>query len=174
MISLLKTHNQQLCLSSKDYVDLVQPHLKSELSPHTLLYLDHYNRSANRSSSALPTRSSRRTTSSSSVQRRPQSASLSDHQIYSRIKCLRREFVILSREHARLISLGNQDDDDVQILSRRMDIILQELQQLQKQYMRSSREHMEQDLDQTPLETLRRTKLLQLILKDPNVKQQKF
>jgi hypothetical protein len=55
-----------------------------------------------------------------------------------------------------------------------MDIILEELGQLQRQYMITSQDHMEQDLNETPIETLKRTKLLQLILKDPiNNKQQK-
>ncbi len=60
------------------------------------------------------------------------------------------------------------------MISRRMDIILEELGQLQRQYMITSQDHMEQDLNETPIETLKRTKLLQLILKDPiNNKQQK-
>jgi hypothetical protein len=54
-----------------------------------------------------------------------------------------------------------------------MDLILEELGQLQRQYMMSSQEHMEQDLNETPIETLRRTKLLQLILKDSFTKPQK-
>jgi hypothetical protein len=60
------------------------------------------------------------------------------------------------------------------MIGKRMDIILEELGQLQKQYMMTSQDHMEQDLNETPIETLKRTKLLQLILKDPiNNKQQK-
>jgi hypothetical protein len=59
------------------------------------------------------------------------------------------------------------------MISRRMEIILDELEQLQRQYMDLSTEHMEQDLNETPLETLRRTKLLQLILRESSNKQQK-
>jgi hypothetical protein len=54
-----------------------------------------------------------------------------------------------------------------------MDLILEELGQLQRQYMTTSQDHMEQDLNETPIETLRRTKLLQLILKDSINKPQK-
>jgi hypothetical protein len=54
-----------------------------------------------------------------------------------------------------------------------MDIILEELGQLQRQYMSTSQDLMEQDLNETPIETLKRTRLLQLILKDPIGKQQK-
>jgi uncharacterized protein YaaW (UPF0174 family) len=60
------------------------------------------------------------------------------------------------------------------MIGKRMDIILEELGQLQRQYMMTSQDHMEQDLNETPIETLRRTKLLQLILKDPINKQQKL
>ena len=165
----MKTHNQRLCLSSKEYAELLNPNSKSELSPHTLLYLDHYNRALNREGSALPSRSTRR----SSPSRRTQSASLSDSQIYSRIKSLRREFVILSREHARLLTSDNQSED-IEILGRRMEVILDELANLQRRYLKSSREQMEQDIDESPLNTLRRTKLLQLILKDPITTQDKY
>lgn len=65
-------------------------------------------------------------------------------------------------------------DEDVQILSRRMEIILEELERLQREYMRASREHMENDVDESPLDTLRRTKLLQLILKDPITRPEKY
>ena len=108
----------------------------------------------------------------STSQRRPKS----DQPLYSRIRSLRREFAILSREHARL-SLMRDDadgDEDVQILSRRMEIILEELERLQREYMRASREHMESDADESPLDTLRRTKLLQLILKDPIARPEKY
>jgi uncharacterized protein YaaW (UPF0174 family) len=60
------------------------------------------------------------------------------------------------------------------MIGKRMNIILEELGQLQRQYMMTSQDHMEQDLNETPIETLRRTKLLQLILKDPINKQQKL
>ncbi|CAF1125805.1 unnamed protein product [Rotaria sordida] len=171
VIALLKNHNRQLCLSSKEYADLLHPPHKSELSPHTLLYLDHYKKPSNRPSSASPVRSTRRPITTSTT-RRPQTASTIDSQCYSRIKRLRREYAILSREHARLY-LSQTSSDDLDILTRRMEIILEELQQLQRQYMTLSQSHMEQDLNKTPIETLRRTKLLQLILKDPITKQQK-
>ncbi|CAF2868457.1 unnamed protein product [Rotaria sp. Silwood2] len=171
VIALLKNHNNQLCLSSKEYANLLHPRHKSELSPHTLLYLDHCNRQSNRPSSASPVRSTRRPITTSTT-RRPQTASTTDSQCYSRIKCLRREYAILSREHARLLS-SQTSSDDLDVLTRRMEIILEELQQLQKQYMSLSQSCMEQDLNETPIETLRRTKLLQLILKDPITKQQK-
>ncbi|CAF1027493.1 unnamed protein product [Rotaria sp. Silwood1] len=175
VIALLKNHNNQLCVSSKEYANLLHPRHKSELSPHTLLYLDHYNRQSNRPSSASPVRSTRRPITTSTT-RRPQTASTTttttDSQCYSRIKCLRREYAILSREHARLYS-SQTSSDDLDILTRRMEVILEELQKLQRQYMSLSQSYMEQDLNETPIETLRRTKLLQLILKDPITKQQK-
>ena len=157
VISLLKRHNQQLCSSSKEYADLIHSPSKSDLSPHTLLYLDHYRKSpSKRCASAVPVRST--------SLRRPKS----DQQLYARIRSLRREFAILSREHARLsLAREEHEDEDMQILAKRMEIILEELERLQRDYMRSSREHMENELDETPLDTLRRTKLLQLILKDP-------
>ena len=171
----MKNHNHQLCLSSKEYSDLLHPRHKSELSPHTLLYLDHYNKPSNRPSSASvsPVRAVRRPVAPATATRRPQTASTtSDSQAYSRIKQLRREYVVLSREHARL-NTSCASSDDVEFIGRRMDIILEELGQLQRQYMMTSQDRMEQDLNETPIETLRRTKLLQLILKDPISKQQK-
>jgi hypothetical protein len=172
VIALLKNHNHQLCLSSKEYSDLLHPRHKSELSPHTLLYLDHYNKPSTRPLSASPVRSNRRTNQTSST-RRPHTASTTDNDCYSRIKRLRREYVVLSREHTKLNS-SLTSTDDLEIIGRRMNIILEELGQLQRQYMMTSQDHMEQDLNETPIETLRRTKLLQLILKDPINKQQKL
>ena len=173
VIALLKKHNHQLCLSSKEYSDLLHPRHKSELSPHTLLYLDHYSKPPNRPTSASPVRATRRTNPPTSSNRRPQTASAAaDSDCYSRIKRLRREYVILSREHARLNS-SYASTDDVEFIGRRMDLILEELGQLQRQYMASSQQSMEQDLNETPIETLRRTKLLQLILKDSFTKPQK-
>ena len=169
----MKNHNHQLCLSSKEYSDLLHPRHKTELSPHTLLYLDHYNKpTTNRPSSASPLRATRRPVITTTTTRRPQTASTSDSQSYSRIKQLRREYVVLSREHARLNS-SYASSDDVEFIGRRMDVILEELGRLQRQYMMTSQDHMEQDLNETPIETLRRTKLLQLILKDPIGKQPK-
>lgn len=167
----MKNHNHQLCLSSKEYSDLLHPRHKTELSPHTLLYLDHYNKPSQRPTSASPVRAVRRPVAP--VIRRPQTASTtSDNQCYSRIKQLRREYVVLSREHARL-NTSCASSDDVEFIGRRMDVILEELGQLQRQYMMTSQDRMEQDLNETPIETLRRTKLLQLILKDPISKQAK-
>ncbi|CAF3279223.1 unnamed protein product [Rotaria socialis] len=171
VIALLKNHNHQLCLSSKEYANLVHPRRKSELSPHALLYLDSYNKQSNRPSSASPIRSTRRPIAISTT-RRPQTASTIDNQSFSHIKRLRREYVILSREHARLYS-SKTNLDDLEILTRRMENILEELEQLQRQHMFSSQNHSEQDLNETPIETLKRTRLLQLILKDPITKQQK-
>jgi hypothetical protein len=54
-----------------------------------------------------------------------------------------------------------------------MNAILEELGQLQRQSLATSQDHTEQDLNETPNDTLKRTKLLQLILKDPINKQQK-
>ena len=59
------------------------------------------------------------------------------------------------------------------MLTRRMEIILEELGQLQRQYLKSSEDQIEQDLNETPLDTLRRTRLLQLILRDSINKEQK-
>jgi hypothetical protein len=172
VIALLKKHNHQLCLSSKEYSDLLHPRHRSELTPHTLLYLDHYNKPSNRPSTGSPVRATRRINPTTSSTRRPHTASTTDSDCYSRIKRLRREYVVLSREHARLNS-SHTSSDDVEFIGRRMDLILEELGQLQRQYMTTSQDHMEQDLNETPIETLRRTKLLQLILKDSINKPQK-
>lgn len=184
MIALLKNHNHQLCLSSKEYAELY-PHLRGDLSPHTLLYLDHYNKPSSstssptlRPSSASPVRAVRRPINSSSsstrrprsASRRPQSANISDRQCYSRIKRLRQEFAILAREHARL-STSRLHQREMEIISRRMEIILEELERLQRQLRTSlrksaSRDQFEFEQNDTPLETLKKTRLLQLILRD--------
>ena len=184
MIALLKNHNHQLCLSSKEYAEL-QPHLRADLSPHTLLYLDHYNKPFSssssppniRPSSASPVRAVRRPVHPSSPIRRPRSASrrppsanMSEKQCYSRIKRLRQEFAVLAREHARL-SASRTHQRELEIIGRRMEIILEELERLQRQLRNSvrkssSRDQLEFDQNDTPLETLRKTRLLQLILRD--------
>lgn len=173
---MLKNHNHQLCLSSKEYAE-IQPHLKGDLSPHTLLYLDHYNKtsSTNRPSSASPVRPVRRQANNSnrrprSASRRPQSANFSDKQCYSRIKQLRQEFGVLAREHARL-NTSRANTRELEIINRRMEIILEELEHLQtllKHSIRksSSREQIQGENVETPLQTLRKTRLLQFILKD--------
>ena len=189
MIALLKNHNHQLCLSSKEYAEL-HPHLRGDLSPHTLLYLDHYNKPFSssssptlRPSSASPVRAVRRpivpsssTRRPRSASRRPQSANISDRQCYSRIKRLRQEFAILAREHARL-STSRIHQRELEIISRRMEIILEELERLQRQLKTSvrksaSRDQLEFEQNDTPLETLRKTRLLQLILRDSANQQQ--
>lgn len=185
MIALLKNHNHQLCLSSKEYAE-IQPHLRADLSPHTLLYLDHYNKPYStssspivRPSSASPVRAVRRPVHpcSSSTKRRPRSASrrptsanMSEKQCYSRIKRLRQEFAVLAREHAKL-STSRTHHRELEIIGRRMEIILEELERLQRQLRNSvrkssSRDQLEFDQNDTPLETLRKTRLLQLILRD--------
>jgi hypothetical protein len=182
VIALLKNHNHQLCLTSKAYAEVLHPHLKGDLSPHTLLYLDHYNKSSTRPSSASPVRSTRRPVTASlgrphSASRRPQTATISDKQCHSRIKRLRQEFAILAREHTRL-NTSRTNARELEIISRRMEIILDELERLQKQLKislrksSSSRNQLEQDKNETPLETLRKTRLLQILLKDSTNKQQ--
>lgn len=182
VIALLKNHNNQLCLSSKEYGE-IHPHIKGDLSPHTLLYLDHYNKSSlsNRPSSASPVRAVRRQTNNSnrrprSASRRPQSANFSDKQCYSRIKHLRQEFGVLAREHARL-NTSRSNTRELDIINRRMEIILEELEYLQKLLRNSirkssSREQIQFDKAETPLQTLRKTRLLQFILKDSTNTQQ--
>ena len=183
MIALLKNHNHQLCLSSKEYAEL-QPHLRGDLSPHTLLYLDHYNKLSSpliRPSSASPVRTVRRPIVSStrrprSASRRPQSANISDKQCYSRIKRLRQEFAVLAREHARL-NTSRTNVRELEIINRRMEIILDQLEPLQRQLRTatrksSSRDQLESDKNQTPLQTLRKTRLLQTLLRDPTSQQE--
>jgi hypothetical protein len=58
-----------------------------------------------------------------------------------------------------------------------MEIILQELERLQKQFKISlkkslPKEQFQLEKNETPLETLRKTRLLQIILKDSTNKQQ--
>jgi hypothetical protein len=59
-----------------------------------------------------------------------------------------------------------------------MEIILEELERLQKQLCislkkSSSKSEFYFEKDETPLDTLRKTRLLQIILRDPNNKQQR-
>ena len=173
VMALLKSHNHQLCLSSKEYSEFLHPHLKGDLSPHTLLYLDHYNKlSSTRPSSASPVRSNRHpistlTNRAQSASRRPQTATISVKQCHSRIKHLQQEFASLAREHARL-HRSRSDTRKLDIISRRMEIILEELETLQRESRKSSsRDHLNGEKSETPLETLRKTRLIQLILKDP-------
>jgi hypothetical protein len=180
-MALLKNHNHQLCLSSKEYSEILHPHLKGDLSPHTLLYLDHYNKpSSIRPSSASPVRSIRHPITTStrrphSASRRPQTATMSDKQCYSRIKRLRQEFATLAREHSRLHT-SRTNARELEIISRRMEIILDELERLQRQLKisfrrSSSKDHLETEKNETPLDTLRKTRLLQVMLKDSTNKQ---
>jgi hypothetical protein len=184
-MALLKNHNHQLCLSSKEYSEILQPHLKGDISPHTLLYLDHYNKpTSTRPSSASPVRSVRHPTTATtstrrphSASRRPQTATISDKQCYSRIKRLRQEFGLLAREHTRLQS-SRTNARELEIISRRMEIILDELERLQRLLRISlrkstSKDYFETEKNETPLDTLRKTRLLQLMLKDPTNKQPK-
>ncbi|UJR24833.1 hypothetical protein I4U23_006205 [Adineta vaga] len=172
VIALLKNHNHQLCLSSKEYADLHHTNVKSDLSPHTVLYLDHYNKSSRRRpSSASPMRSICRS-KTTSPRGRPQTSTLSEKQCYSRIKRLRQEFAILAREHTNL-STSRSNSRELEILNRRMELILDELERLQQQlqlFLRksSTRDPFQSEKTETPLETLRKTKLLQTILKDPS------
>ncbi|CAF2323120.1 unnamed protein product [Rotaria sp. Silwood2] len=183
VIALLKNHNHQLCLSSKEYSELLHPHHKSDLSPHSYLYLDHYNKSSSiRPSSASPVRSIHRpittttTRRSYSASRRPQTATISDKQCYSRMKHLRQEFATLAREHKRL-NKTRTNARELEIISRRMEIILDELERLQRQLKislkkSSTKDQGKLDKNDTPLETLRKTRLLQILLGDQTNKQQ--
>lgn len=146
---------------------MLQPHLKGDLSPHTLLYLDHYQRTAatSRPSSASPVRHRPR--------RRPQTAAAaavtSEKKCYSRMKHLRQEFATLTREHQRL-NTSRSNPRELEIINRRMEIILEELDQLQRQ-LRQTTNRRSTSIE-TPLETLRKTRLLQVILKDASQKEQ--
>ena len=182
MIALLKKHNHQLCLSSKEYAEILNNHGGGDLSPHTFLYLDHYNRPTIRPSSASPIRTVRRSRTSSfggvhSTTRRPKTAMLSTQQCYARIKSLHQEFATLTREHKRLnTSRGNQRE--LQIISERMKIILEDLEKLQNQLKSSMSDSLPKDLSsnnklETPLETLRKTRLIQILLKDSSSNSQK-
>ena len=176
VIALLKTHNHQLCLSSKQYAELVHPHLPGDLSPHTLLYLDHYHKSSDRPTSASHTRSMRRSRSHSlrrahSAARHPQTSLLSDKQCYSRVKRLRQEFTTLAREQTRL-STSRTGARESEILTRRMEMILDELERLFESSMGKSSSKDQHEKSETPLETLRKTKLIQHLLKDSQAKQQ--
>ncbi|CAF0901164.1 unnamed protein product [Rotaria sordida] len=187
VIALLKNHNHQLCLSSKEYSELLHPHEKSDLPPHSYLYLDHYNKSSStRPSSASPVRAVRRpiatttttttTRRSCSASRRPQTTTISDKQCYSRLKHLRHEFATLAREHKRL-NKSRTNTRELEIINRRMEIILDELERLQKQIKISLKRSSIKDQDKlekndTPLETLRKTRLLQILLGDQTNKQQ--
>ncbi|CAF3351900.1 unnamed protein product [Rotaria sp. Silwood1] len=186
LMALLKNHNHQLCLSSKEYSELLHPDHRSDLSPHSYLYLDHYNKSSlTRPSSASPVRSTRRpittkaTTTrrrSHSACRRPQTAMISDKQCYSRIKHLRHEFSTLAHEHKRL-NKSRTNARELGIINRRMEIILDELECLQRQLKislkKSSTKNQDRlEINETPLETLRKTRLLQILLTDQTNKQQ--
>jgi hypothetical protein len=179
VIALLKSHNHQLCLSSKEYFELFHSNLKNSLSPHRRLYLDHSNKSSTkRPSSASPIRRPIITSTerSHSAFRRPQTSTLSKKQVHSRMKRLRQEFTILAREHTTL-NTSRTNSRELEIINQRMEIILDELESLQKQLKFSlrksfSKDRIELEKNETPLETLKKTKLLQGILKDPNNKQQ--
>ncbi|CAF1236512.1 unnamed protein product [Adineta steineri] len=174
VIALLKNHNHHLCLSSKEYSELLHSNVKNDFSPHN----DHYNKSSRtRSSSVSPVRS--KSTSirrSHSTVRRPQSSINSDRQCCSRIKSLRQEFEILAREHASL-NTSRANSRELEIINRRMEMILDELERLQRQIKSSLRksssfrDQIESEKIETPLETLRKTRLLQIILKDPTNRQ---
>ena len=148
---------------------MLQPHLKGDLSPHTLLYLDHYQRTAapSRPSSVSPVRHRPR--------RRPQTAAVtSEKKCYSRMKHLRQEFATLTREHQRL-STSRSNPRELEIINRRMEIILEELDQLQRQLRQTTTTtttNRRSTSTETPLETLRKTRLLQVILKDASQKEQ--
>lgn len=170
-----------MCLSSREYNEILHPHLRKDLSPHSLLYLDHYNKSASiRPSSASPMRSIRRPTTvpkrrSYSVSRRPQIGHLSYKQCYLRMKNLRQEFATLAREHARL-NKSRSNAREVEIINHRMEIILDELERLQRQLRMSVKKISPKEPDvlvknDSPLETLRKTRLLQIVLKDPTNEQ---
>ncbi|CAF1456736.1 unnamed protein product [Adineta ricciae] len=166
VIALLKNHNHQLCLSSKEYSDLHHTNGRSDLSPHTILYLDHYNKSSRtRPSSASPIRAVRRSVTTSPSER-PHRSALSEKQCHSRIKRLRQEFATLAREHTT-ISTSRNNSRELEILNLRMELILDELERLQRLLKLSVRK-TQSDKIETPLETLRKTKLLQTILKDPS------
>ena len=113
---------------------------------------------------------------SHSTLRRPQTSTISDRQCHSRIERLRQEFFILSREQTRL-NATRTNSRELEIISRRMQIILDELELLQRQLKLSlrrslSKDEIQSEKNETPLETLKKTRLLQTILKDPTNKQQ--
>ena len=175
VIALLKTHNHQLCLSSKQYAELVHPHLPGDPSAHKLLYLDHYHKSSDRPTSASHIRSMRRSRSHSlrrthSVARHPRTSLLSDKQCYSRVKRLRQEFTTLAHEQTRL-STSRTGAREAEIVTRRMEMILDELERLFESSMRKSSSKDQHEQSDTPLETLRKTKLIQHLLRDPQAKQ---
>ena len=175
MIALLKNHNHQLCLSSKEYSELLHSHLKCDLSNDKYFHPDQTTKSSlRRPSSASPIRHSTTTRRSHSTSRRPQSATISDRQCHLRMKRLRQEFAMLAREHIKLDKC-RANARELQIINRRMEIILDELQRLQRQLKisvkkLSSKDQMETEKNETPLEILRKTRLLQMILTDQDRK----
>ncbi|CAF3299252.1 unnamed protein product [Rotaria socialis] len=182
VIALLKNHNHQLCLSSKEYSELLNSNQKSDLSSPSSFYPDHVNKSLpRRPLSASPVRSMRRpitasTKRSCSASRRSQTATISDKHCHSRMKHLRQEFATLAREHKRL-NTSRKNARELEIINRRMEIILDQLECLQKQLKVSSRKsstraQQEAEKTETPLEILRKTRIIQTILKDQTNQQQ--
>ena len=175
----MKNHNQQLCLTSKEYADLLNPQPKADSSPYTLLYRDRYSKSSSRPASASPLRRKRKTTAkrrSQSATRRSPTSALSDQKSNKRVKELRQRYATLAREHRRL-TVSRSSPRDLDIISKRMELILEQLEPLQKQLKASikkssSRDHLEIETNETPLETLRKTRLLQVLLKDPSRQEQ--
>lgn len=177
----MKNHNHQLCLTSKEYAEILNPHSKNGLSPHTVLYLDHYSKSSSssRPASASPLRRTRK----ASTKRRPHSATrrsptstTSEQKTQTKMKQLQQQFSTLAREHRRL-TVSRTSPRELDIINKRMELILQQLEPLQKQLKASikkssSKDHLDIETNETPLETLRKTRLLQVLLKDPSRQEQ--
>jgi hypothetical protein len=155
VISLLKAHNRQLCLSSKDYADLVRAVSVGAFSPHRR------SKSPIGCPTATPVRSTSRHSPTKVEQHRVQSA----HHTSSRMQRLRREFATLEYKHSQLTDSRARRDETINVV-RQMQVILDELERLQQQEKKRSREHTEQNVVESPLNMLRRAQVLQLILKD--------
>ncbi|CAF1235850.1 unnamed protein product [Adineta ricciae] len=111
VIALLKSHNHQLCLSSKEYVKNLHTHRKNHLTSHDLLYLDHYKRT-----SVSP--------------RRCDSTKNSQH--HSRIEHLLNEYIKLFRKQTKF-HLCRANSQELNSLNEKMETILDELKYLQSQ-----------------------------------------
>ncbi|CAF0802722.1 unnamed protein product [Didymodactylos carnosus] len=187
VIALLKSHNHHLCLTSKEYDTLKSGNtdyrhhrpLSSSSSP------------THRLGRPITTTNSFRSTSSSrAFDRNSSNTPTAKSHLYSRIKKLRTEFALMACNHQKLndkiektldYELRELYENELEQLNFNMQTILNELEQLQKhlklllsplnsgtkddtnvKYGRNSSPYEYE----TPLETLKRTKLLQVLLKD--------
>lgn len=111
-----------------------------------------------------------------SATRRSPTSNVSDQKSHTKVKQLRQQYATLVREHRRLVA-SRSSPRELEIISNRMKMILDELEPLQKQLKSSirkssSKDHFEIDRNETPLETLRKTRLLQMLLKDTSRQEQ--